>query len=72
MSWWQHTKMVGWYFREDAVFLCIIFSITQFISVHVFPAYGTDIEEDIIGDTSGHFKKMLVVLLQVNLRDYSN
>ncbi|XP_034037387.1 annexin A6 isoform X1 [Thalassophryne amazonica] len=27
-------------------------------------AYGRDIEEDVIGDTSGHFKKMLVVLLQ--------
>ncbi|XP_061127549.1 annexin A6 isoform X3 [Syngnathus typhle] len=27
-------------------------------------AYGTNMEEDIIGDTSGHFKKMLVVLLQ--------
>ncbi|XP_069052262.1 annexin A6 isoform X1 [Lepisosteus oculatus] len=27
-------------------------------------AYGRDIEEDIIADTSGHFKKMLVVLLQ--------
>uniref|UniRef100_A0A3Q3WI82 Annexin n=1 Tax=Mola mola TaxID=94237 RepID=A0A3Q3WI82_MOLML len=26
--------------------------------------YGKDIEEDIITDTSGHFKKMLVVLLQ--------
>uniref|UniRef100_A0A8C2ZMJ4 Annexin n=1 Tax=Cyclopterus lumpus TaxID=8103 RepID=A0A8C2ZMJ4_CYCLU len=29
-------------------------------------AYGIDIEEDITTDTSGHFKKMLVVLLQVN------
>ncbi|XP_026803144.1 annexin A6 isoform X2 [Pangasianodon hypophthalmus] len=27
-------------------------------------AYGRDIEEDIVGDTSGHFKKMLVALLQ--------
>ncbi|KAG7464834.1 hypothetical protein MATL_G00169880 [Megalops atlanticus] len=27
-------------------------------------AYGRDIEADIVGDTSGHFKKMLVVLLQ--------
>uniref|UniRef100_A0A7N8WX02 Annexin n=1 Tax=Mastacembelus armatus TaxID=205130 RepID=A0A7N8WX02_9TELE len=27
-------------------------------------AYGRDMEEDIITDTSGHFKKMLIVLLQ--------
>ncbi|XP_056294773.1 annexin A6 [Pseudoliparis swirei] len=27
-------------------------------------AYGSDIEEDITADTSGHFKKMLIVLLQ--------
>ncbi|XP_059202105.1 annexin A6 isoform X1 [Centropristis striata] len=27
-------------------------------------SYGRDMEEDVIADTSGHFKKMLVVLLQ--------
>ncbi|XP_030648592.1 annexin A6 isoform X2 [Chanos chanos] len=32
-------------------------------------AYGQDIEEDIISDTSGHFKKMLVVLLQGTRED---
>ncbi len=35
-------------------------------SVIVFTAYGRDLEEDVIGDTSGHFKKMLIVLLQVS------
>lgn len=30
-------------------------------------AYGRDMEEDIITDTSGHFKKMLVVLIQVSV-----
>uniref|UniRef100_A0AAQ5Z3B7 Annexin n=1 Tax=Amphiprion ocellaris TaxID=80972 RepID=A0AAQ5Z3B7_AMPOC len=36
----------------------------HFAMIVVSAAYGSDIEEDVIADTSGHFKKMLVVLLQ--------
>lgn len=42
-------------------------SVSQhFTLMSVSPAYGGDMEEDIIADTSGHFKKMLIVLLQVS------
>lgn len=44
-----------------------MFSVSQhFTLMSVSPDYDGDIEEDIITDTSGHFKKMLIVLLQVS------
>lgn len=62
---WAGGSVQRWYWRSEACFW-IICSISRLISVHFSTAYGSDIEEDVIGDTSGHFKKMLVVLLQVN------
>lgn len=43
---------------------CVILCFVLFFMSS--PAYGRDMEEDIVGDTSGHFKKMLVALLQVS------
>lgn len=34
----------------------------------MFPSeYDDDLEKDITGDTSGHFQRLLVILLQVNV-----
>lgn len=67
MRWLQHTRMVR-HFKYDVILNeHFMFSISpHFTLMTVSPAYGRDIEEDIITDTSGHFKKMLVVLLQVS------
>lgn len=46
----------------------IVFYLFIFFNFMV-SAYGRDMEEDIITDTSGHFKKMLVVLIQVSVLD---
>ncbi len=42
----------SWFFTLDDVYTCII-------------EHNDDLEEDVTGDTEGHFKRMLVVLLQV-------
>ena len=35
-----------------------------------FPDYGKELEKDVIGDTSGHYKRILISCLQAN-RDES-
>ncbi len=42
----------SYFFTLDDVYICIL-------------EHNDDLEEDVTGDTGGHFKRMLVVLLQV-------
>ncbi|KAF7249240.1 Annexin A6 [Varanus komodoensis] len=45
------------------------FNNQRISSLHIPTAYERDLEQDVIADTTGHFKKMLVVLLQGTRED---
>jgi len=38
----------------------------QQIILYVFPVYGRSIEQDLAGDTSGHFRRILVSMTTVS------
>lgn len=45
-----------------AVVSCVFF---LFFAGHTHTDHGCKLEKDIMGDTSGHYQRMLVILLQV-------
>ena len=45
-------------------------TLSRILYICVFSDYGKELEKDVIGDTSGHYKRILVSCLQAN-RDES-
>ena len=52
---------------EFMIYTVIRFELVLSFLTHCFAVYGKKLEEDIISDTSGHFKRLMVSLASVNI-----